>query len=160
MANLQEITTYKDLMAQAFCTSESIAQLLKLDDQPLVIGKDLMYSRVFPYAHVPNVSEEGRSFICFDIDVPTVKSDTIKTVQISIYVMAHQNIMRLPDGDGMRIDVLASEVDKIMNGSTQYGLGTVELMSMRGFSPITGYYGRELKYRVLDINRSLCDRGR
>lgn len=160
MANFAEITVYKDRMAQAFCTSDRIAELLRLADQPLISGKDLMYSRVFPYAHVPNVSEEGRSFICFDIDVPAVKSNIIKTVQISIYVMAHQNIMRLPDGGGMRIDVLASEVDKIMNGSTQYGLGTVELMSMRGFAPITGYYGRELKYRVSDINRSVCEQER
>ena len=102
MANLQEITLYKNQMAQAFCTSEPIAQLLKLEDQPLVIGKDLMYNRVFPYAHVPNVSEEGRSFICFDIDVPIVKSDTIKTVQISIYVMSHQNIMHRREAPACR----------------------------------------------------------
>lgn len=160
MANLQEITLYKDRMAQAFCTSSGLSDLLQLDNSPIVVGKDLMYARVFPYAHVPNVSEEGQSFICFDIDVPTVQSDIIKTVQINIYVMAHQNIMRLPENKGMRIDVMASEVDKIMNGSTQYGLGTVELMSMRGFTPITGYYGRELKYRVKDINMALCDRRR
>jgi hypothetical protein len=115
-----------------------------------------MYNRVFPYAHVPSVSETGQAFICFDIDVPSVKSNIIKNVEIKIYVFAHQNIMRLPDGGGMRIDVLASEIDKIMNGNLNYGFGAVDLVSMRGFAPITGYYGREIKYRVQDFNRNMC----
>lgn len=159
MANLEELTLYKNKLMQSFCTSEKLPAYLVVEGEPALFGQDLPYNRVFPYAHVPQVKDEARSFICFEIEVPTVKNDIIKTIQINIYVISHQNLMRLPDGGGMRIDAMASEVDKILNGSSEYGLGTVELMSLRSFNPITGYYGRELKYKVLDINRSLCAGG-
>ena len=159
MANLQEITIYKERLAKTLCLSADVTSLLRIDGDDDMTAKDFMYNRVFPYAHVPEASEVGRSFICFEIDVPSVKSDVIKTVEIKVYIMAHQNIMRLPDNGGLRIDVLSSVVDKILNGSDRYGVGTVELMSFRSFNPITGYYGRELKYRVQDLNRSLCSWG-
>ena len=159
MANLEELTLYKNKLMQSFCTSEKLPTYLAVEGEPIMYGQDLPYNRVFPYAHVPQVKDEARSFICFELEVPTVKSNVIKTIQINVYVISHQNLMRLPDGGGMRIDAMASEVDKILNGSSEFGLGTVELMSLRSFNPITGYYGRELKYRVLDINRSLCAGG-
>lgn len=159
MANLEELTLYKSRLMQSFCSSKELASYLAVEGEPTLFGKDLSYKRVFPYSHVPQIKDEARSFICFDIEVPMVKNDIIKTIQINVYIISHQNLMRLPDGGGMRIDVMASEVDKILNGSSDYGLGTVELISLRSFNPITGYYGRELKYRVLDINRSLCAGG-
>lgn len=159
MANLEELTLYKNKLMQSFCTSKELASYLMVEGEPVLFGQNLPYNRVFPYAHVPQVKDEARSFICFEFEVPTVKNNIIKTIQINVYAISHQNLMRLPDGGGMRIDAMASEVDKILNGSSDYGLGTVELMSLRSFNPITGYYGRELKYKVLDINRSLCAGG-
>ena len=159
MANLEEVSLYKNPLAMSFCKSEDVTSLLRIQGDEDMRPQDFMYERVFPYAHVPEASEVGRCFLCFEIDVPSVSSDVIKTVEIKIYVMAHQNLLRLPDGKGLRTDVLSSVVDKMLNGSGEYGVGTVELMSWRSFSPITGYYGRELKYRVKDINRSLCSWG-
>lgn len=159
MANLEEVTLYKNKLAMSFCLSDDVTALLRLDGDEDMAAQDFMYSRVFPYAHVPDVADTGRCFICFEIDVPSVKSNVIKTVEIRVYIIAHQNIIRLPEGKGLRIDVLSSVVDKMLNGSSEYGVGTVELMSWRSFNPITGYYGRELKYRVPDFNRSLCSWG-
>lgn len=156
MANLEEISIYKNRLASSFCLSNEVTSLLRVQGDEDMRPQDFMYERVFPYAHVPDTSDTGRCFLCFEIDVPTVKSNVIKTVEIKVYIMAHQNLLRLPNGRGIRTDVLSSVVDRMLNGSDDYGAGTVELMSMRSFSPITGYYGRELKYRVQDINRSLC----
>ena len=159
MANLDEVSLYKNRLAMSFCTSNDVTSLLRIQGDEDMSPQDFMYERVFPYAHVPDASEIGRCFLCFEIDVPSVKSNVIKTVEIKIYIMSHQNILRLSDGRGLRTDVLSAVVDKMLNGSDEYGVGTVELMSWRSFSPITGYYGRELKYRVQDINRSLCSWG-
>ena len=156
MANLEEISLYKNRLAMTFCTTKEVTSLLRIQGDEDMQPQDFMYDRVFPYAHVPEASEIGRCFLCFEIDVPSVKNNVVKTIEIRIYVISHQNFLRLPEGRGIRTDVLSSVIDKILNGSDEYGLGTVELMSLRSFNPITGYYGRELKYRVTDFNRSLC----
>lgn len=157
MANLNEITAYKSRMMQAFCTSNELIPLLCVDGENTLTGKSLMYSRVFPYAHVPTTVENAKSFVCFKVDTVSVKNDLIKIIQITIYCISHQSLLRLPDGKGLRTDVMASQVDKIMNGNTEFGLGTVELISSKEFNPITNYCGRESIYRVKDFNRDMCE---
>lgn len=157
MANLNEITAYKSRMMQAFCMSDELAPLLSVEGEDDLTGKALMYTRVFPYAHVPNTTENAKSFVCFKVDAIAVKNDFIKTIQITVFCISHQNLLRLPGGKGLRTDVMAFQVDKIMNGNTEFGLGTVELVSSREFNPITGYCGRETVYRVKDFNRDMCE---
>ena len=61
--------------------------------------------------------------------------------------------MRLPDGEGVIYDKLASCIDKIANGSRDYGLGQLELASSERFTPITDYKGRVLTFIAHDFNR-------
>lgn len=157
MAHLKEISAYKSRMMQAFCTSKELTPLLCVDGEDELTGKALMYSRVFPYAHVPSTVENAKSFVCFKVDAISVKSAVIKVMQITVFSISHQSLLRLPDGMGLRTDVMASVVDKLMNGNTEYGLGTVELISSKEFNPITNYCGRESVYRVTDFNRDMCE---
>ena len=53
----------------------------------------------------------------------------------------------------MRTDVLADEVDKIMNGNKDLGLGTTELRTVGRVNPAKDYFGRTLIYRSVDFNR-------
>lgn len=112
MANLKEFSTYKNKLAEKFCTTESLSNLLRLDDEEDMSAKDLMYNRVFPYAYVPDVTETGRAFVCFEVAVPYIKSDVIKQVELRVYVFCSKSIMRLPKGAGIRTDAMASAVDK------------------------------------------------
>lgn len=157
MAHLQEITVYKNRLMQTLCTNERIQALLRVDGDEDMKGKDFVYERVFPYVYVPKTTETGYAYICFDLIVPRVWSYVTKEVEIDVYIMAHQDIMRLPNGEGIRIDLIAHEIDKILNGSTEYGMGGVELTYFGHFVPINGYYGHQLRYKVSDINRSLCE---
>lgn len=157
MANLQELTTYKAKLMETICSSQTIANLLNVTGKEIApIGKPLAYSQVFPYSYVPSVTENAEAFICFKIDVPSIINDTVKTVQVTVYTMCEKKLMRMTDGSGIRIDLLASEVDKLLNGSSKFGLGNMDLVSVHEFTPIDGYYGNVLCYRVQDINRSLC----
>lgn len=156
MANLEELTLYKKKLMKAFCSSEAIAQLLEIDGEDVQVGKSLMYTRVFPYLHRPDISESARSFICFDVSTVAVQNSVIKSVAIDVYVVSHQHLMRLADGKGMRIDVLSSEVDKLLNGSTDYGIGELELKFSEPITSISKYYGRSSRYIVKDFNRYTC----
>ena len=157
MAHLKEITVYKNQLMKAICTNEKIQELLRVSGDEGMSGKDFVYERVFPYVYVPETTEKGYAYICFDLIVPRVWSSVAKQVEIDVYIMSHQDIMRLPEGAGIRIDLIAHEIDKILNGSTAYGMGGVELTYFGHFVPINGYYGHQLRYKVSDINRSLCE---
>lgn len=157
MAYMMEITSYKEKMAQKFCTSDGLSALLKMVGEESMSASDLMYNRVFPYEYVPDVTEVNRAFVCFDIDVVDVESDIIKIVDINVYVFCGKEIIRLPDSKGIRTDVMASEVDKIMNGNRTIGLGAISLLTCKTFVPMSGYYGRQIRYRVKDFNKYICE---
>ena len=156
MANLTGLTRYKETLMKAICTSDKIVSLVRCAGEEEMSGREMMYHRIFPYWYVPDTAEEAQTYICFDVDVGSSKSEIVNRMIIRIYVMCHQDIMRLANGEGMRIDVLASEIDKIMNGSTKFGLGKCELQAVTGFVPATKFYGRQMTYYVSDITRSVC----
>lgn len=156
MANLEEFTSYKQTLMQALCTSEPIVKLLTLDtDPPDITGRDLRYKRIFPYNYVPLTTEVATTFICFTVTAPNVKDNLISNLYLTVYVFTHQDIMRT--SNGMRTDLLVSEIDKILNGSTSYGLGKVSLKACDVMTvPARGYCGLYSVYTVKDFNTSIC----
>lgn len=156
MANLEEFTSYKQTLMQAICTSERITELMKLDtDDPLITCKDMRYSRIFPYNYVPLTIETAQTFICFTVTAPNIKDDFISELRLTIYVFSHQDLMRT--SGGIRTDLLVSEIDKLLNGSTKYGLGKVSLKGCDVMQvPCKGYSGLYSVYTVKDFNTPIC----
>lgn len=156
MANLEEFTRYKQTLMKAICTSDEIVDLLRLDTDPKTItGKDMRYTRIFPYNYVPLVTENANTYICFTVTAPNVRNDVISELCLTVYVFTHQDIMRTDNG--MRTDLLASEIDKLLNGSTKYGLGKVSLRTCDVLQvPVRGYAGLFSVYYVKEFNNNLC----
>lgn len=155
MANLREITEYKNLLMEKLCSSKDLCALLTLSDEQA--GQNFAYKRIFPYAYVPNATQIAQSYVCFDIEVPSILNKTIKNVVVYVYVFTEKDLMRIK-GKGIRVDMMASEVDQLLNGNTEFGFGELELSGCKLFTPIDGYYGRKLIYTVQDFNRNLCKR--
>lgn len=156
IANFEEFTTYKNTLMKAICTSDNIVELLKLDtDKKNITGKEMRYSRIFPYNYVPLTTEHATTYICFTVTAPNIKDGVISELRLTIYVFTHQDIMRTENG--MRTDLLISEIDKLLNGSTEYGLGRVapkmcDVMQV----PCRGYSGLFSVYSVKDFNVNVC----
>lgn len=156
MANLEEFTTYKQTLMKAICTSDAIVDLLKLDtDSPSITGRDMRYNRIFPYNYVPLVTEHASTYVCFTVTAPNVRDDLITELRLTVFVFTHQDIMRTDKG--MRTDLLVSEIDKLLNGSTKYGFGKVSLKMCDILQvPCRGYSGLYSVYSVKDFNNSIC----
>lgn len=156
MANLEEFTTYKNTLMQAICTNDKIVSLLKSESDPEdITGKDMRYKRIFPYNYVPNTVENASTFICFSVVAPNVTDNVIAKLMLYVWVFTHQDLMKVKGG--MRTDLIVSEVDKMLNGSTKYGLGKVELKSCTISSvPVAGYTGLVSVYSVEELNRGCC----
>lgn len=89
--------------------------------------------------------------MCFDVDVPQIKTIAVKDCYLYVWVFAHKSLMQTKDG--VRVDLLASRIDWLLNGSTELGFGRLRLESCLRINPNEDYYGRVLKYYVQDWNR-------
>ena len=137
---LDEFYAYKNRLMKDLLTDEKIVKLI---DENIDIdeARKLAYTQVFPYEYVPETIEHGRTFICFDVDIQSVQSKTFLNPVLYIWVFTHKSLMHLSEG-GVRTDKLVSEIDRVLNGSRYYGLGELNLYSVKRFAPMTAYQGK------------------
>ena len=150
---LDEFFDYKNELMKTLCSNERVVRLVTDSKEAPVPNYDLRYTQIFPFEFVPETVEEGQTFICFDVDIAEVQDKTFYTPALYIWVFTHKSKRRLEEG-GVRTDQLAVEIDKELNGSRYFGLGTLELASVGRFAPITDYQGRVLTYSARDFNRA------
>ena len=152
-AGLDELFDYKNRLMQDLLTNEAIVRMLSENLELAADVKSLIYSQVFPYEYLPNTVEHGTTFLCCEVDIDDVVNKTFLVPSLHIWAYTHISLLRLPNGEGVRTDKMASEIDKILNGNRFYGLGELNLRRARRFSPIEHYQGRMLTYRARDYNR-------
>ena len=137
----------KDLL-----TNESIVSLIQRDTT-VENAESLAYTQVFPYEYLPETVDKGQTFICFDVDISGVGNKPILTPVIYIWVFSHKSNLRLPEG-GVRPDKICSEICKVINGSRFYGLGELNLYSVKRFAPMTDYQGKLMTFNAKEFNRT------
>ena len=149
---LQEFFDYKNQLMEDLLTSESIVRLLD-DDISMDDAGKLAYKNVFPCEFVPETVQDGKTFICFDVDIQQSVNKTYLLPTLYVWVFAHRSKLRLPNGGGIRTDKLCSEICTAINGSRKYGLGELDLYSVKRFAPMTDYQGKVMTFFAVDFNR-------
>lgn len=150
---LQEFFDYKNQLMEDLLTNEAIVRLLD-DDISMDDAGKLAYSHVFPCEYVPETVQDGKTFICFDVDIQQSVNKTYLLPTLYLWVFTHRSKLRLPNGGGVRADKLCSEICKAINGSRKYGLGELDLYSVKRFAPMTDYQGKVLTFYAKDFNRT------
>lgn len=156
---LKEFYDYKNKLMEDILTSEKIIALLteyNEDGTPKYTvdnAIELAYEQVFPAEFIAETLYDGRTFIMFDVDVSSVPSKTYYSPTIYVWVMAHRSRLRLPDGGGVRTDAICAEIANEINGSKEYGLGELQLNSIKRFAPVTDYNGKLMVFDAKDFNR-------
>ena len=150
---LDEFFDYKNKLMETLCKNENIVRLITDCSDSQVPNGDLCYTYIYPFEYVPETVDEGKTFVCFDVDIAMVENKTFYLPVVYVWIFTHKSKMRL-EGGGIRIDQLAVEVNKELNGSRYFGLGELDLYSVGRFSPITDFQGRVLTYYAKDFNRS------
>ena len=143
---------YKKQLIHDLLASEQIVSLLSDDEQPIADPEELFLTRLYPFEYVPEVVTQGQTFICCDVDIQSTVNKTFLTPNLYIWVFTHKTKIMLPDGS-VRTDRLCSEIAKVLNGSRYYGLGELELYSVRRFTPIQDYLGKVITFQTKDFNR-------
>ena len=148
---LSEFFDYKNKLMEDLLTNKEIVKLID-NTIDLSGAHKLAYSSVFPYEYIPDTVEEAKTFICFDVDVQESINKTYLLPTIYIWVFSHKSKLHLPEG-GVQTDKLVSEIAKAINGSRFYGLGELDLYSVKRFAPVTDYQGKVMTFHAKEFNR-------
>lgn len=151
---LEEFYGYKNLLMKSLCENEQVVKLVTGNKKARVPNHGLPYSQIFPYEFVPDTVDEGKTFVCFDVDIVSVPNKTYYTPVIYVWVFTHKSLLRMKDGNGCLLDQLCMSINEMINGSRYFGLGETKLDSVRRFAPIKDYLGRCMTYYTLDFNRA------
>lgn len=147
---LEEFYDYKNQLMEDLLTNPEIVRLI--DDKVEVEGAEILaYHNVFPYEYIPETAEDGRTYICFDVDILSSENQTFYLPVLYVWVFVHKSKLRLPEG-GVRTDKLCSEIAKEIAGSREYGLGRLMLFSAKRFAAMTDYPGKVLTFHAKDFN--------
>ncbi len=148
---LQDFFDYKNKLVEDLLTTPEIVRLIS-DDTPMEEAPSLAYTQVFPYEYVPETIQDGHTFVCCEVDVQSVENKTFLFPVLYLWVFAHKSRLRLPEG-GVRTDKLCCEIAKKINGSRFYGLGQLNLRSVRRFAPMTDFSGKLMTFYAKEFNR-------
>lgn len=149
---LQEFFDYKNQLMEDLLTNESIVRLLD-EKIPMDKTRELVYSQVFPLEYVPETVQDGKTFICCDVDIQKAQNKTYLYPTLYIWVFAHRSKLILPNGGGVRTDKICSEIAEAIDGSKMYGLGELELYSVKRFAPMTDYQGKVMTFSAKDFSK-------
>lgn len=159
---LEEFANYKNQLMDDLLGNNEIVRLL---DDKYELGSidhagELLLTQIFPYEYLPETVEHGKTFICFDVDISRMSdrreapsNKMVYSPVLYIWVFTHKSLLWLPDG-GVRTDKLATEIVKTVNGSHYYGMGSIELYSVKRFAPAMDYQGKVLTFDATDWNHT------
>lgn len=149
---LDEFFDYKNKLMETLCKNEAVVRLVTDSESAAVPNYDLSYKQIYPFEYVPDTVDDGKTFICFDVDIDRVYDKVYYQPVLYVWVFTHKSKLRLDKG-GIRTDQLAVEINKELSGSRYFGLGELDLYSVGRFAPSTDYQGRVMTYTATDFNR-------
>lgn len=150
---LKDIGTCKSAIINSILNDAEIMELMigkKFTDEQV---ENIVYNQVFPYLYIDETQTETKTYICCEVNVPRIPTNTIKDMVITIWVFCHKDIMKYSKKGyrGTRTDILADMIERNLRDSDKFGIGKVHLDSATCISPNTKLYGRQLVFTIPDF---------
>jgi len=159
--NLCQITDYAAKIMQAISSDKTCVSLL-LNKAANNITEDdedkVLEERVFDYQYVDETTTTTSAYIWVETEVRKVQNKHIKDMDVFVTVACHKDFMKLNPSiyrgyAGNRKDNLIIAIDKLLNGSGDFGIGELSLRSCESIGGVNGYTAKQLRYEVPDFNR-------
>ena len=154
MPYLQEVYELKYKITYSLIDNQDIVTTL---DNHVTDPSSLVGTNIFPFLYIPSSEDVSnkvaRTYICFDIFIPSIVNRSVKNSELHFYIFSHKNIM-LMDNGYTRVDYIQSKIDEMFNGSTKFG---IDKMNLKRSLPLTideVHSGKELVYDIETINQN------
>lgn len=172
MAHLEELTTFKEELFRVITsditlmkalvninTEDSLNQpLAKINGNQHTKPIDYMDVVLFDYPWIgSDLETEEKSYITVDIANPDLKSDYYKNFKIAIYVWCHQNRIKMINKERTkrvnRTDFIAQRIDKLINQSTEFGIGKLQSSGFKSERMTEHIPGISIVYDTVSFDR-------
>lgn len=163
--NLSELGAYKHKVAAIFANDPDIIDVLlgKVDEDAdtdeMLLGDDEdSCGHIYEYEYVDDTNETTDTYLCIETVMVKAPTDTAYRVYLYVFAYCHKKIMqsyKKKGRVGTRVDILAENVDRLLNGNKDFGIGRLRLVSDDVYKPNNSYYGRFLCYEAVDFNRKM-----
>lgn len=163
--NLSELGAYKHKVAAIFANDPDIIDVLlgKVDEDAdtdeMLLGDDEdSCGHIYEYEYVDDTNETTDTYLCIETVMVKAPTDTAYRVYLYVFAYCHKKIMqsyKKKGRVGTRVDILAENVDRLLNGNKDFGIGRLRLVSNDVYKPNNSYYGRFLCYEAVDFNRKM-----
>lgn len=116
--------------------------------------EDLIYTSLFPYGRIPDTEQNAGVYVTVMMDVPSIskKNDLVRDINLRMRVYCHETLMRVPGKNATRIDLVAAEIDEMINESYDFGIGYVTLVKNTEHTLDSKHQFRELIFRTDALN--------
>ena len=126
MAVVDTISEWKNKAIALVLEQDEIIDLLEMSEEE---ADDPMYTRIFPYNHIPQTIEETKVYITFTVTVPKITFNKIWAYpRLTVRVIAHQERMKLNLAgiSATRIDYIAKLIVNLLT-KEDFGFGKLQL---------------------------------
>jgi len=159
MSHFASITEQKRKLREKLLQNQTIVNLLTNTSNNIVDFEDVTLGSRSPAAklvkthfYVPGTTTVDKNFIAMRSRILYTDSNVIKEVGLVVYVICNDDQIDLIQGS--RADLLADEVDKILNnGDDIFGYGGIKIGRAEEVRFIEGYSGWEIPFSTFEINR-------
>lgn len=156
MAVANAISEWKNKAIELVLSQDEIMNLLMMNDDE---ADDPIYTRIFPYNHIPQTIEESKVYITFCVDVPKITFNKIWAYpRMTVRIIAHQDCMRLklPGVSATRIDYIAKLIINLLT-KTDFGFGKLQLATNYEDLYNYIYHYRELVFVGEECVKNYCE---
>lgn len=156
MAVANAISDWKNKAIELVIGQDEIMELLDMDE---VEADDPMYTRIFPYNHIPQIIEETKVYITFTVNIPKITFNKIWAYpRLTVRVIAHQERMKLNMAgvSATRIDYIAKLIVDLLT-KNDFGYGKLHLAT--NFEDLYNYifHYRELVFIGEELVDNYCE---
>lgn len=156
MAVANAISEWKNKAIELVLGQDEIMELLEMDDNE---ADDPVYTRIFPYNHIPQTIEETKVYITFTVNVPRITFNKIWAYpRLTVRVIAHQERMKLNMAgvSATRIDYMAKLIVDLLT-KNDFGFGKLQLATNYEDLYNFIFHYRELVFVGEELVDNYCD---
>jgi len=152
----KELYDYKRKVIDKLLSNQEIVEGLNVQEE--LDPGELVYKYIFPFGVIAPTQTETKCYITVEITMPQVSTVNrfFKDILLVINVICHNDLMRT-DYSIPRHDYLSAKICELLNGSTAFGYGEVQLVSNTEGAYSERHSGRTMRFQVKEqAQTNLC----
>lgn len=151
----RELYEYKQKVIEQMLEVPDIIEALNSELDP----SELIYKNIFPHGVITPMQDEAKCYITVEVTMPQVSTVNrfFKDVLLVINVICHNDLMQAPEYGIPRHDYLSAKICELLNGSTAFGFGEMQLVSNTENAFSERHSGRTMRFQAQEQAQSnLC----